>query len=124
MQPRVRTRILLSRLRSGRFGRGRRGSLAERFDIPYQLPALGFRHLRPYRHPLSNDTIRQDPENRAGRGALNFRGTEAWPLLAASRRVTMTFSAVLSEENGAGSNGVRIILQRIGAVPCLFGRLL
>jgi len=31
---------------------------------------------------LSNDTIRQDLRNRAGRGALNFRGAEAWPLLA------------------------------------------
>lgn len=36
----------------------------------------------------------------------------------------MAFRAVLFEENGAGSNGVWIVLQRICAVPGLFGRLL
>ena len=36
----------------------------------------------------------------------------------------MAFRAVLFEENGAGSDGVRIILQRIGAVPGFFRDLL
>jgi hypothetical protein len=36
----------------------------------------------------------------------------------------MTFGAVLSEEYGTGRNGVRIVLERIRAVPGLFGGLL
>src|SRR5260370_40354514 len=108
MQPRLRIRILSSRFRSGRFRRRTRP--AKRFDVPHQLPALRFRQLRPDRHPLSNHTIRQYPENRAWRGALNFGGTEAWRLRATSRSVTMAFGAALFEENGASSNGVRIVL--------------
>src|SRR5216683_1854736 len=76
------------------------------------------------RHPLSNDPIRQYPENRAWRGTLNFGSAEAWRLHAASRTITMTFGAVLFEENAAGSNGIRIVLERISALPRLFGSLL
>ncbi len=36
----------------------------------------------------------------------------------------MTFGTVLFEKNGASSNGVWIILQRICAIPRLFGHLL
>src|SRR5258708_10526363 len=122
MPPRLRIRILSSRFRSGRLRRWSRP--AKRFDVPHQLPALRFRQLRPDRHPLSNDTIRQYPENRARRGALNFGSAEAWRLHAASRGVTMTFGAALFEENGASSNGVRIVLERISALPRLFGCLL
>src|SRR5260370_33497456 len=107
MQPRLRIRILSSRLRGGRLRRWSRP--AKRFDVPHQLPALRFRQFRPDRHPLSNDTIRQYPENRAWRGALNFGGTQARPL-ATLRRNTMTFGAALFEENAAGSNGVRVVL--------------
>ncbi len=32
----------------------------------------------------------------------------------------MTFRAVLLEENGSGSDGVWIVLQRIGAEACFF----
>src|SRR6267143_3237327 len=122
MQLRLRTRILSSRFRSGRFRRWI--NPAERFDVPHQLPAPWLRKLRPDRHPLSNDTIRQDPENRAWRGALNFGSAEAWSLRATARGVTMTFGAVLFEENGAGSNGFWIVLQRICTVPRSFGCLL
>src|SRR6266699_1570362 len=121
-QPRLRIRIRPSRFRSGRLGR--RSSPAKRFDVPHELPALGFRKLRPNRHPLSNDSIRQDPENSAWRGVLNFRSAEAWPLLAAARSVTMTFSAALFKKNGTRGNGVGIILQWICAVPRFFGCLL
>src|SRR5260370_31366776 len=107
MQPRLRIRILSSRFRSGRLRRWSRP--AKRFDVPHQLPPLRFRQLRPNRHPLSNDTIRQYPENRARRGALNFGSTQA-PPLATSRGVTMTLGAALFEENGASSNGVRVVL--------------
>src|SRR5260370_18893326 len=107
MQPRLRIRVLSSRFRSGRLRRWSRP--AKRFDVPHQLPALRFRQLRPDRHPLSNDTIGQDPENRARRGALNFGSTEAWPL-ATSPTITMTFLAALFEENAASSNGVRVVL--------------
>src|SRR5216684_3565701 len=107
MPPRLRIRILSSRFRSGRLRRWSRP--AKRFDVPHQLPPLRFRQLRPDRHPLSNDTIRQDPENRAWSGALNLGSTEAWPL-ATLRRNTMTFGAALFEENAASSNGVRVVL--------------
>jgi len=36
----------------------------------------------------------------------------------------VAFRAVLFEQNGAGSNGVRIVLERIWAVARLCGRLL
>src|SRR6266849_4986461 len=121
MPPRLRIRILSSRFRSGRLRRWSRP--AKRFDVPHQLPALRFRQLRPNRHPLSNDTIRQYPENRARRGALNFGSTQARPL-ATLGSVTMTFGAVLFEENAASSNGIRIVLERISALPRLFGSLL
>src|SRR5712664_464151 len=121
MPPRLRIRILSSRFRSGRLRRWSRP--AKRFDVPHQLPALGFRQLRPDRHPLSNHTIRQYPENRAWRRALNLGSTEARPL-ATLGSVTMTFGAALFEENGAGSNGIRIVLGRICALPRLFGSLL
>src|SRR5712664_1219800 len=108
MPPRLRTRLPTSRFGHRRVPR--RNRPAKRFDVPHQLPALGFRQLRPDRHPLSNHTIRQYPENRAWRRALNLGGTEAWRLRATSRGVTMTFGAVLSEENAASSNGVRVVL--------------
>ena len=38
--------------------------------------------------------------------------------------MAVAFRAVLLEKKGAGSNGVGIVLQRIGAVPRFFGRLL
>src|SRR5260370_7331854 len=107
MQPRVGGRLSTSRFRHGRVPL--RSLHAKRFDVPHQLPALRFRQLRPDRHPLSNDTIRQDPENRAWSGALNLGSTEAWPL-ATLRRNTMTFGAALFEENAASSNGVRVVL--------------
>src|SRR5882762_10154239 len=102
----------------------RSAGLIKRFAVPHQLPAPWLRQLRPNWHSLSNDTIRQDPEYSARRGALNFGSAEARCLRATSRSVTMTFGAVLFEENGASSNGVWIVLQRICAVPCLFGCLL
>src|SRR5712664_618668 len=95
MQPRLRTRSLPSGFRHRRLSS--RGRPAKRLDVPHQLPALGLWKLRPDRHPLSNDTIRQDPEDRAWRGVLNFHSAEAWRLLATSRSVTMTFGAVLFE---------------------------
>src|SRR6202022_4799383 len=122
MQPRLRTRIPTSRLGHRRVPR--RSRPAKRFDVPHQLPALRFRQLRPDGHPLSNDPIRQNPENRAWRGALNFGSAEAWRLRATSRSVTMAFGAVLFEENAAGRNGVRIVLERICPLPRLFGSLL
>src|SRR5258708_17888871 len=122
MQPRLPTSILPSGFRCGTFpGRSRP---AKRLDIAHQLPALRFRQLRPNWHSLSNDTIRQDPENSAWRGALNFRSVEAWPPLTFSPRVTMAFGAVPFKENGPGSNCVRIILQRISAAPRFFRGLL
>jgi len=57
----VRTRILLSSFGAADSSR-RRGSLAS--DLYTVLvPALGFRHLRPY-SILSNDTIRQIQKSR------------------------------------------------------------
>src|SRR5260370_7412132 len=114
MQPRLRIRILSSRFRSGRLRRWSRP--AKRFDVSHQLPALRFRQLRPNRHPLSNDTIRQYPENRARRGALNFGGTQARSL-ATLRPNTMTFGAALFEENGAASNTLRVLLYWICPLP-------
>src|SRR5216684_1051435 len=118
MRPKLRTRILESRFRSGR--PSGRGKLAERFDVTHQLPALGFRKLGPDRHTLSNNTICQDPKNRARRGGLNFGGSQVWPLLATSRGAAVTFRAMLFEENGSRSNGVGIILQRIWTVARFF----
>src|SRR5258708_17649565 len=103
MQPRPRTRFLPSGLRGGRFCRWTR--FAKRLDVSHQLPALRLRQFRPNRHSLSDDAVRQHPENRAGRGALNLRNAEAWGLLAAMRSIAMTFHAVLFEENSACGNG-------------------
>jgi len=44
-----------------------------------------------------------------GRGALNFGSAEARSPRATSRSVTMTFGAVLFEENGTSSNCVWIV---------------
>src|SRR5260370_16551829 len=116
MQPRLRIRILSSRLRGGRLRRWSRP--AKRFDVPHQLPALRFRQLRPDRHPLSNDTIRQYPENRARRGALNFGGTQARPL-ATLRPNTITFGAALFQDNPPASNAFRAVLKSISPLPPL-----
>jgi hypothetical protein len=93
-------------------------------DVPHQLPALWLGQLRPNRHSLSNDSIRQHPENRAWSGALNLGNAEAWSLLAALPGITVALSAVLSKEDAARSNGVQIVLQRILAVPGFIRRLL
>src|SRR6266446_4211002 len=113
------------RLRLLRRGSGRLRLLpTKRFQVTDELPALWFGQLRPHRHSFSNHAIRQDPENRARRGALHFRDAEVWPFLAALRRITVTLGAVLLEENSACGNGVRILLQRICALARFFRRLL
>src|SRR6266481_3924398 len=122
MRPRLRTRILRSRFRNGGVPRGSRP--AKRLDVPHQLPALGFRELRPNRHLLSNHSVSQKPEKTSRRSGLDFWNLETRGFTRAFGGVAVAFRAVLFEKNGAGSNGVRIVLQRIRAVPGLFGGLL
>src|SRR5260370_29704699 len=122
MQPRLRTRILPSGFRRGIFRR--RSGRGKRLDVAHQLPALRFRQLRPNRHLLSNHSVSHQPEKGSGRSALHFWSEETRSLARAFGGVAVAFRAVLFEEYGAGSNGVRIILQRIGAAPRFFWGLL
>src|SRR5216684_7469540 len=94
-QPKLRTRILLSGFRRGRFCP--RSRPAKRLDVTHQLPALGFRKFRPNRHFLSNHSIGQQPEKGSGRCALDFRSEETRSLARAFGGVTVAFRAVLLE---------------------------
>src|SRR6516225_9904046 len=96
-QRRIRSgRRLRVRTRS-RLGLCRRS--AKRFDETDELPALWLGKFRPHRHSLSNDAIRQDPENRSRFSNLNFWSPQTGCFLAAFGIVTVTFRAMLLEEN-------------------------
>src|SRR6266581_9570264 len=115
-------RILRRRLLRGASGRRFRlwRRSAERFDVTDELPALRLGQFRPHRHALPNDAIRQDPENRARFGVLNFGGAQTWCSLTAFGRIAVTFRATLLKENPARGHSVGIFFQWIALGTSFF----
>src|SRR5260370_39525292 len=97
MRPRLRTRILRARFRNGGVPRSSRP--AKRLDGPHQLPALGFRELRPNRHLLSNHSVSQKPEKSSRRSGWDFWNLETRGFTGAFDGVAGAFRAVLVENN-------------------------
>jgi len=86
---------------------------SEGFDIAHKLPALRLRQLRPNRHAAADNSIGEDPEQRASRSLLHFAHPQARPFMSAFAHFAVTLGAVLVEELAARHDGFGITLQWI-----------
>src|SRR5207302_6793903 len=111
MRQRQIPRLRLTRSRKQCFSLG--GCGTQRFEETHELPALRLGQLCPHGHSLSDDTVREDPENRAGLGVLNFGRAQAGSLLPAFGVVAMAFGATLSEQDSPCRNSVGAFFSRM-----------
>jgi len=85
------------------------------------LPALRFGQLRPRRHSVAYNPVRQNPEEFSRRRLLHTIGSQAWTSLRAVGRLAMALGTMLLEELLPGGGGPGIVCKWVAPGSCLLG---